>query len=113
MAVAADTRPTASLPTRMGVLPTIEAGLVTFMLLKRWADWMEVSGRYSAKTRSTYRRSIIAFLADTLTPLEEVTEDAVVAYLAALPANGDMRGAHLRSLRCFYLWAADREIPTN
>lgn len=88
-------------------------GLETFVLLRRWSDWMEVSGRYSAKTRHTYRRSMIAFLADTLIPLEEVTEDAVVGYLASLPANGDMRGAHLRSLRCFYLWAAERDIPTN
>lgn len=71
---------------------------------------MEVSGRYSAKTRHTYRRYVISFLADTLLPLEDLTEDDVVGYLASLPANGDMRGAVLRALRCFYRWASERGV---
>jgi site-specific recombinase XerD len=94
----------------MGSPLALEAA-ATFQLLKRWSDWMEVSGRYSAKTRHAYRRYVISFLADTLIPLEETTEDDVVGYLADLPANGDMRGAMLRALRCFYGWAADRGMP--
>jgi site-specific recombinase XerD len=69
---------------------------------------MEVSGSYSAKTRHSYRRYVISFLADTLIPLEDITEDDVVSYLASLPANGQMRGAVLRSLRCYYRFAGDR-----
>lgn len=85
--------------------------MATFVVLKRWSEWMEVSGRYSAKTRHAYRRYVIAFLADTLLPLEEVSEDDVVGYLAGLPANGDMRGAVLRALRCFYRWGSERGMP--
>jgi integrase/recombinase XerD len=110
MAVAPTIDASAHFATTVGeesVADGLEA-LVTFELLRRWTAWMEVCGRYSAKTRHQYRRSVISFLADELTPLESLTEDDVVGYLARLPANGNMRGQMLRALRCFYAWASDR-----
>jgi site-specific recombinase XerD len=108
MAVAAEVR-AARYYAGMGSRPA-DAGLETFTLLKRWSDWMEVSGSYSSKTQHTYRRYVISFLADTLIPLEELTEDDVVRYLASLPAKGEMRGAVLRALRCLYRWGAARGL---
>jgi site-specific recombinase XerD len=110
MAVAPTVDAGAHFPTTVGqesVADGLEA-LVTFELLRRWAAWMEVCGRYSPKTQHQYRRSVISFLADELIPLEKLTEDDVVGYLARLPANGNMRGQMLRALRCFYAWASDR-----
>src|SRR4026207_1050224 len=104
MAVAALVAPAGHACPGRGAPPVADAGLATFVLLKRWAEWMEVSGRYSASTRHTYRRYVISLLADTLIPLEELSEDDVVGYLASRPANGDMRGAVLRALRCFFGW---------
>ena len=72
--------------------------LATFQLLRRWAEWMEVSGRHAATTRTQYRRYAIAFIAATLIPLDELTEDDVVEYLATLPAKGAMRGQTIRAL---------------
>lgn len=87
-----------------------QPALETFALLRRWSDWMELSGSYSAKTRHAYRRYLLSFLADVMIPLDELTEDDVVAYLASLPARGEMRGGVLRALRCFYRWAAERGL---
>jgi integrase len=72
--------------------------LGTFQLLRRWVDWMEVSGRHAETTRRQYRRYAVAFIADVLIPLDELTEDDIVAHLATLPANGGMRGQTIRAL---------------
>jgi len=34
----------------------------TFVLLRRWQEYLEVSGRCNANTRRQYRRTLIAFL---------------------------------------------------
>jgi integrase len=75
-----------------------EGELGTFQLLRRWSEWMEVSGRHAATTRYQYKRYAIAFIAETLIPLDELTEDDVVEYLATLPAKGAMRGQTIRAL---------------
>ncbi len=86
-----------------------EDRLGTFVLLKRWTDYMAVSGRYSASTRRQYARYVIAFMATVLVDLTAIDEDDVVAYLRELPENGHMRGMSLRALRAFYSWAEERE----
>lgn len=99
MAVAPSAIAATDSPPRMGASPpVVEGGLDTFTLLRRWTDWMDVSGRFALSTRTQYRRQVIRFLADTLIPLEQLTEDDVVAYLAALPAKGGMRGQTIRAL---------------
>jgi integrase len=76
----------------------VAAAVGTFLILKRWAEWMEVSGRHAETTRRQYRRYALAFLADVLIPLPELTEDDVVAYLAGLPTKGGMRGQTIRAM---------------
>ncbi len=85
----------------------------TFVLIQRWQDFLRVSGRCNANTRRQYRRYVIAFVADVLKPLPEMSEDDVVGWLASKPANGQMRGMTLRALRSFYGWAEDRELFPN
>lgn len=79
----------------------------TFELLRRWSDYLEVRGD-SPVTRHQYRRYLVQFLSDVLIPLDEVTEDDIVGYLATLPAKGASRGQILKSIRCFYAWATPR-----
>jgi site-specific recombinase XerD len=82
----------------------------TFVLVRRWQQYLEVSETCGANTRRQYRRYLIAFLADTLLEVEDLTEDDIVAWLADQPAKGAMRGMTLRALRSFYGWAEDRDI---
>jgi integrase len=84
--------------------------LATFVLLRRWADWMEVSGRFSEKTWTQYRRTMVRFIGDTLIPLTELTAEEVEFYLHGLPAKGQMRGQIIRTLQCFYRWASERDL---
>ena len=80
----------------------------TFDLLRRWDSWMEVSGDVNEITRAQYRRSMIAFLAAALKPLEEITEDDIVAVLADASPRGGHRENLLRALHSFFRWAARR-----
>lgn len=59
---------------------------------------MEVSGRHAESTRRQYRRYAVAFIADVLIPIDELTEDDVVAYLATITPKGGMRGQTIRAL---------------
>jgi integrase/recombinase XerD len=80
----------------------------TFQLLRSWAEYLSVSGTVSQVTLRQYRGMLIRFLADTLLPLEEVTEDDVVGWLARQSPRGPMRGQMLRALKSFYGWATAR-----
>lgn len=73
---------------------------------------MGVSGVVNETTRAQYRRSMVAFLAHVLKPLHEITEDDVVAVLAATSPRGGNREQLLRALHSFYRWASRRgELP--
>lgn len=94
----------------------------TFSLLRRWQDYLAVSGRCNATTRRQYRRYVFAFLADTLADpanlhlggIRDITEDDVIAYVAAQDARGGMRRQTLKGLHSFYAWAERRrEITDN
>ncbi len=111
MAVALQRTPT--VPSEaMGAAPSLEPGgrVGTFVLLRRWQDYLDVSGRANPRTRQQYSRRIVAFCADTLLELEDVSTDDVVAYLRDLDPHGQTRGMVLRALRSFYGWAAEREL---
>lgn len=82
----------------------------TFVLLRRWQTFLEVSGEANDNTRRQYRRAIVAFLADELIELEEVTEDLVIGYMARMSERSGMRGMVLRALKSFYRWAVPRGI---
>lgn len=86
------------------------ADLATFELLRRWSDWMEVSGRYAETTRHQYRRAMIAFLSDVILPLDEIEETDVVDYLEDQRGRGRTRGDVIRAAHCFYRWALRREL---
>lgn len=82
--------------------------------LRRWQEFLEVSGRCNENTRRQYRRYLVGFLADVCLELEDITEDDVVAHLAGQDPHGQMRGMTLRSLKSFFSWAADRGVvPTD
>ncbi len=81
-----------------------------FGLIRRWQQFLEVSGRAGENTRRQYRRYLLSFLADVLKDPREVTEDDVVSYLAGLDGRGHMRGMTIRALRSFYAWAEDRGL---
>jgi len=78
----------------------------TFELLRGWQRYLEVSGRVAPNTARQYRRQLLAFVADVMVPLEQVTEDDVVGRLAEISPHGEARGALLRALKSFYGWAA-------
>ncbi|GBC87103.1 Tyrosine recombinase XerC [bacterium HR12] len=80
----------------------------TFQLLRAWSDYLAVSGTVSPRTARQYRRYAIAFMADVLMPLEDVTEDDVVGWLAEHCVRGPMRGQMLRALKSYYRWALAR-----
>jgi integrase len=82
----------------------------TFQILRRWQDWMDVSGRHAETTRRQYRRYAFAFCADTLIPLDELTEDDVVEYLATLSPKGGMRGQTIRALSSLCTFASRRGL---
>lgn len=84
-----------------------------FEVIRRWQDFLEVSGEVGPNTRRQYRRYLIAFLAEVLKDPRDVTEDDVVGYLAALDPRGGMRGMTLRALRSFYSWASERGVCPN
>ncbi|HXF71159.1 MAG TPA: tyrosine-type recombinase/integrase [Actinomycetota bacterium] len=84
-----------------------------FVLIRRWQDFLEVSGRAGPNTRRQYRRYLLSFLADVLKDPREITEDEVVAYLAGLDGRGEMRGMTIRALRSFYAWAEERGLVAN
>lgn len=109
MAVAAQTErlygaATSDLPERSS------AQVETFTLLRRWQDYLAVSGRVNANTARQYRRALLGFLADTLSPLHSVCEDDVVAWMATKDGHGSQRQLTLRGLKSFYGWAAAREL---
>jgi integrase/recombinase XerD len=86
----------------------------TFELLRGWQRYLEVAGRVSPNTARQYRRQVIAFLADVMVPLEQVTEDDVVGRLAEISPHGEARGALLRALKSFYGWAVSHgRLPTD
>ena len=85
----------------------------TFDLLQRWDAWMEVSGDINEVTRTQYRRSVLSFLACVLKPLDEITEDDIVAVLAEASPRGGHRENLLRALHSFYRWAARRGELTD
>ena len=95
-----------------------EAPLDTFSLIRRWQDYLKVSGRANENTRRQYRRCIVAFLADVvgdpanehLRGIRDVTEDDVIAFLAAQDPRGGMRRQSLKALRSFYAWAERRRL---
>lgn len=120
MAVALGGTGVADSTRRMVARPETEAGGSggdTFQILRRWQDWMEVSGRFADTTRRQYRRYVFAVLADTLIPLDELTEDDVVEYLAGLSPKGGMRGQTIRALGSLCTFAHRRglisENPTG
>lgn len=80
----------------------------TFELLRTWSEYMTVSGTASPATARQYRRYAIALMADLLIPLEELTEDDLIGWLAEHSARGPMRGQMLRALKSFYRWAVAR-----
>lgn len=82
--------------------------------LRKWDAKLSVTG-YSDKTRRSYRRLVLNFLADTLLVerWNAITEDDVIDYLAALPAQGAMRGQYLRALKKWGEYLEDREICWN
>ena len=90
----------------------------TFSLIRRWQDYLKVSGRANENTRRQYRRCIVAFLADVvgdpanehLRGIRDVTEDDVIAFLAAQDPRGGMRRQSLKALRSFYAWAERRRL---
>lgn len=87
---------------------------VTFALIRRWQEFLMVSGETNENTARQYRRLLLEFIAETLRPLEDVSEDDVVAYLAAIDPHGMKRGMALRALKSFYRWAQPRGIvPSN
>lgn len=84
--------------------------LGTFEILRRWQTYLEVSGEASPATRRQYRRYVIAFLADVLVELPEVTEDHVVAFLASMTERGEMRGQTVKALKSLYRFAGGRGL---
>lgn len=105
----AATTPALSAATGEDAAPETNGDLGMFVLLQRWQDFLEVSGRTSESTRKQYRRYCLQFIADTLLDLRHVTEDDIVAWLAAQDPHGQTRGVVLRALKSFYGWAIDRE----
>jgi site-specific recombinase XerD len=69
---------------------------------------MRNSGRYAETTQRQYVRYMTGFLGDVLIPLEILTEADIIRYLDDLPPRGGMRGATLRTLKCFYRFAVIR-----
>jgi site-specific recombinase XerD len=82
----------------------------TFELMRRWQEYLEVSGRCNANTRRQYRRTLVAFVADTLIELADVTEDDVISYVAGCSPRGGRRAMVLRALHSFYGWAERRQV---
>lgn len=79
-------------------------------LLRRFDTWMIARG-WSDVTRRKYRYELLGFvdhcaLGDV--PLADVSEDVLLSYIAAMPANGSKRGDASRALKAFYRWGAGR-----
>lgn len=91
----------------------LEEDVGSFDLIRRWQDFLEVSGEAGPNTRRQYRRYLLAFLAEVLKDPRDVTEDDVISYLASLDPRGSMRGMTLRALRSFYGWAEERGVCGN
>jgi integrase len=79
----------------------------TFVQLKRWQQYLEVSGKCNAKTRQQYKTSIIRFLGDVMKSLGEVTEDDVIEVLGDYTPK--YRAQSLRALRSLYSWGDERD----
>lgn len=93
--------------------PFLASDIGTFELIRRWQAYLAVSGTVGANTAGQYRRMVLDVLAETLTDLREITEDDVVAYMAAIPAKGSKRPMALKALKSFYAWAAPRGECSN
>jgi integrase/recombinase XerC len=78
--------------------------------LSAWADWMSVRGM-ARTTIESYEWWVMRFMMRASRQmgypvlLDTATEREIVAYLAALPANGHSRGMSLRALKSYYKWA--------
>jgi len=109
------TEPSAGLTPSMGAADT-------FGLLRRWQQYLEVSGRANANTRRQYGRAMTNFLADVLgdpanehlSCIGDVTEDDVVECIRRIPPQGGARAQVLKALHSFYGWAERRRyLPDN
>lgn len=78
----------------------------TFTLLRDWQAFLAAQGRLSERTRKQYRTMMVAFLAEALVPLDEVTPTTVAEVLGTISSRGGYRDLMLKSLYSFYRWAA-------
>lgn len=98
---------TADVPAYMPA-PVRSSDLGTFDLIRRWQDYLSVSGDVNPNTARQYRRLVLDVLAETLTDLRALSEDDVVRYLAAIPAQGGKRPMAMKALRSLYAWGTPR-----
>lgn len=80
-------------------------------LIRRWDQFLTVSGTVNDNTRRQYRRALVGFLADVCLDPRQVTEDVVVEWLAVQAVQS--AGSYLRALHSFYGWATAREVVTT
>lgn len=85
-------------------------GMTVFEMVRAWQQFLEVSGRASALTRSSYRYALLRFFADVLVDPREITEQMVVDHQLTLDPHGSTRNDQLRALKSFYRWAAEAGI---
>lgn len=112
--MAPSTVPVVSPATALGAATV---GTSVFGAVLRWQRTLDVSGRCNEKTRRSYRRTLMSFLADVLADPDwdgprdpfALTEDDLVAYLGKVNAVGGKRNMYVRALRSFYGWVAERE----
>ena len=85
-------------------------GMTVFEMVRAWQQFLEVSGRASALTRSSYRYALLRFFADVLVDPREITEQMVVDHQLTLDPHGSTRNDQLRALKSFYRWASEAGI---
>jgi integrase/recombinase XerD len=71
--------------------------------VRDWDEHMTARGM-AVTTRQSYRYQVTRFLGDVLVSPVDVTEQHVVAYIAAIGGNGSGRGQALRGLKSYFHW---------
>lgn len=78
-----------------------------FVLKRAWSNWMQGQGM-AERTIKTYADVVRNFIDAVQKSPVDVTEEDVLAYVAAHGANGSGRNTVIQGLRSFFGWMSDK-----
>lgn len=84
----------------------------SLLLVREWITWLDATG-LSPETARSYSYAVLKLLSDDPSPVAEIAEAQVAAFLARLGNHAAAKNCYMRGIHSFFGWLKDRGYITT